>query len=160
MVFVNIVRTFSEKQECDRIFSIFWREWGSKWGSRWGQGLVSRRRTTPDPIETPMDPHNPQKVEKIRSHSWFEKIRTMLTQIFLQREPISAQFSYFVHIQGWRTRGSGEGGSDPLELGIYIETILEISFYIIFRPPRQNTFRGELQLWNAPPVPRSLSNSI
>ena len=83
MVFVNIVRTFSEKQGYDRIFSILCGEWGSKWGSRWGQGLVSRRRTTPDPIETPMDPHNPQKVEKIRSHSWFEKIRTMLTQIFL-----------------------------------------------------------------------------
>ena len=61
-------------------------------GVKMGSGVGEPKANPPWPHQDPhLDPHNPHKMEKIRSHSCFEKIRTMLTQILLYREPIFAR---------------------------------------------------------------------
>ena len=84
LIFVVIEVLTLRKARRRSCFLAFSGESGVPIGVKMGSGVGEPKANHPRPHRDPhWDPHNPHKMEKIRSHSWFEKIRTMLTQIFL-----------------------------------------------------------------------------
>ena len=89
-----IVQIFS-KQETDLIISIVWRSWPPNGGLDEVKGGSPEGSPPPTSSRPRFGGHDLQTMEIIEAVSSFEKIRTMLAQILVYQEHISAKFMCF-----------------------------------------------------------------